>query len=95
MNPTPNQRRTYDEPFKRDTVALLESGRKAAQLARDLGISAWNLRDWKRLYGSGAAVASQSQARRRAQATPVPSPPRWSSPPSNANWLPCVARMTF
>lgn len=69
MNPTPNQRRTYDEQFKRDAVALLESGRKAAQLARDLGISAWNLRDWKRLYGSGAAVASQSQARSAALAS--------------------------
>jgi transposase len=61
MNPTPNQRRTYDEPFKRDAVALLESGRKAAQLARDLGISAWNLRDWKRLNGPGAVAAVQRE----------------------------------
>jgi transposase-like protein len=69
MNPTPSPRRSYDEQFKRDAVALLESGRKAAQLARDLGVSAWNLRDWKRLYGTGATAASQPQARSAALAS--------------------------
>jgi len=65
MNPSdsrsskPKQtRRHYDEQFKRDTVALLESGRSATQLSRDLGVSLWNLRDWKRLFGSGGAKAS-------------------------------------
>ena len=53
MNPTGTKKRSYDEQFKRDAVALLESGRKAAQLARDLGVSPWNLRDWKRRYGGG------------------------------------------
>jgi len=69
MNPTGTKKRSYDEQFKRDAVALLESGRKAAQLARDLGVSPWNLRDWKRRYGTGAAVASQSQARSAALAS--------------------------
>jgi transposase-like protein len=47
MNKTGMKKRTYDEQFKRDCVALelLEGGRKAAQLARELGISYWNLRD--------------------------------------------------
>ncbi|MCW1913550.1 transposase, partial [Luteolibacter sp. GHJ8] len=49
----PAKRRQYDEQFKRDAVALLETGRSATQLARELGISQWNLRDWKRLFGSG------------------------------------------
>ncbi|MCX6839503.1 MAG: transposase [Verrucomicrobia bacterium] len=52
-------KRRYDEQFKRDAVALVESGRKASQLARELGISPWNLRDWKERYGTGAAAVSQ------------------------------------
>ncbi|WP_395748880.1 transposase [Prosthecobacter sp.] len=56
-------KRAFDEQFKLDAVALLEGGRKIAQLARDLNISHWNLRDWKRRYGAGAAVESQPSAR--------------------------------
>ena len=52
-------KRRYDEQFKRDAVALVESGRKASQLARELGISPWNLRDWKQRYGTRAAAVSQ------------------------------------
>ena len=48
------KRRRYDEQFKCDAVALLEGGRGATQLARELGISQWNLRDWKERYGAGA-----------------------------------------
>ncbi|MBK8092734.1 MAG: transposase [Verrucomicrobiaceae bacterium] len=44
MNTTGTKKRAHDEQFKRDAVALLDSGRKAAQLARELGISPWNLR---------------------------------------------------
>ena len=69
MNNTTTPRRSYDEQFKRDAVALLEGGRKAAQLARDLGVSTWNLRDWKKLYGTGAAAASHTQARSAAVAS--------------------------
>lgn len=36
MNNTTTPRRSNDEQFKRAAVALLEGGRKAAQLARDL-----------------------------------------------------------
>jgi transposase len=56
---TTTTKHIYDEQFKRDAVALLEGGRKASQLARELGISHWNLRDWKRLYGSGGTAESQ------------------------------------
>lgn len=59
MNTTGTKKRTYDEQFKRDAVALLEGGRKAAQLARELGIYHWNLRDRKQRYGTEAAAGSQ------------------------------------
>jgi transposase len=65
MNPSDSQpskpkqtRRHYDDQFKRDTVALLEGGRSATQLSRELGVSLWNLRDWKRLFGTGGAKAA-------------------------------------
>jgi transposase len=51
-------RRHYDDQFKRDAVALLEGGRSATQLSRELGVSLWNLRDWKRLFGTGGAKAA-------------------------------------
>ena len=63
MNTTGTKKRTYDGQFRRDAVALLRCGRKAAQLARELGTSHWNLRDWKELYGTGASAVSQPQAR--------------------------------
>lgn len=69
MNTFPTTRRSYDEQFKRDAVALLEGGRKAAQLARELGISVWNLRDWRERYGTGAAAASHPPARSAAVAS--------------------------
>jgi len=63
MKTTAKKKRSFDEQYKRDAVALLEGGRKVAQLARDLNISHWNLRDWKRRYGTGAAVESRPSAR--------------------------------
>ena len=51
------KRRHFDEQFKRDAVALIEGGRPATQLSRELGVSFWNLRDWKRRYGAGGAAA--------------------------------------
>ena len=53
------KRRRYDEQFKRDAVALLEAGRSATQLARELGVSQWNLRDWKELFGAGGGAAGR------------------------------------
>lgn len=71
MNPTTQQttpqqttpakvkRRHFDEQFKRDAVALLEGGRGITQLARELGVSQWNLRDWKALFATGGAAAGR------------------------------------
>ena len=69
----PNQtggakRRRYDEEFKREVVALiLQGGRSINELARELGVSHWNLRDWKARYGTAAAAAGLP-ARRAVQA---------------------------
>jgi len=47
-NPKPG-RKTYDPEFKKQAVQLLiSSGRPATQVARELGISPWNLRDWRK-----------------------------------------------
>jgi transposase len=40
-------RREYDEEFRRNAVALVESsGRPLNEIAAELGCSHWNLRDW-------------------------------------------------
>jgi transposase len=52
------KRRRFDEEFKREVVGLiLQGGRSINALSRELGISHWNLRDWKARYGTGAAAA--------------------------------------
>ena len=70
MNPSDSQpskpkqiRRYYDDQFKRDAVALLEGGRSATQLSRELGVSLWNLRDWKQLFGAAGTKASATPPR--------------------------------
>lgn len=56
---TKTKRRNFDEAFKRDAVKLLLQGDKPLkQLAQDMGVSHWNLRDWKRRYGPPAPVRS-------------------------------------
>lgn len=40
-------RRQYDEEFRRNAVALVESsGWPLSKIAAELGVSHWNLRDW-------------------------------------------------
>ena len=56
---TKTKRRTFDEAFKREAVALLLQGAKPLQqLAADLGVSPKSLRDWKKLYGPPVPVRS-------------------------------------
>jgi transposase len=41
-------RKTYDPEFKKQAVQLvITSGRPLTQIARELGVSPWNLRDWR------------------------------------------------
>ena len=54
-------RRTYDETYKRHAVALtLRGDRTVKAVAAELGIAAWALYEWRRLYaartGSSAPV---------------------------------------
>ena len=42
-------KRQYDDTFRRNAVALVESsGRPLREIAEELGISHWNLRDWSK-----------------------------------------------
>jgi len=42
-------RKTYDLEFKQQAVQLvITSGRPLTQIARELGVSPWNLRDWRK-----------------------------------------------
>ena len=61
-----SKRRTFDEAFKRDAVALLSKGdQPIKQLAQNLGVSQWNLRDWSAYQRAARAgestVAGQEQ----------------------------------
>ena len=45
---TKSRAKIYDLEFKKQAVQLLHtSGRPLAPLARELGVEAWQLRDWK------------------------------------------------
>ena len=63
------EKRVYDEAFRREAVALIESSPDSlSELARRLGVSHWNLRDWRKRYGSrgrGRPGSSGSAAVRR------------------------------
>jgi transposase len=55
-------RRQYDEEFRRNAVALVESsGRPLSEIAAELGVSHWNLRDWTK-GGSHKKVAPPATA---------------------------------
>jgi transposase len=68
------EKRVYDEAFRREAVALLQSSDEPlVQIAAELGVSQWNLRDWRKQYGDSngsrkpsktAAVAVQSELAR-------------------------------
>ena len=44
--------RGYTEEFKRSVVDhWCHSGKTAGQVAQELGVKVWNVRDWRRQYG--------------------------------------------
>jgi transposase-like protein len=48
----------YDEAFKRAAVELLlTSGKSIKQIATELGITTWTLRDWKKRFGPPSSSA--------------------------------------
>ena len=74
MNKNRNAKgRRFDEEFRREAVALLEKGRSATQLARELGVSTWSLCQWKKRYGrrGNGVSARQSGSPRKGAAADV------------------------
>lgn len=45
--------RRYDREFKENAMALVESDREVKEVARDLGISHWSLKNWIKLAKVG------------------------------------------
>ena len=65
-------RRTFDEAFERDAVALLlKGGKQVKQLAEELGVSQWNVRDWREQYGPECARQDHRTTGRRAARAPA------------------------
>jgi transposase len=42
------ERRRFDDAFRRHAVALVNSGRSVSDVARELGVSAFSLYEWRR-----------------------------------------------
>ncbi len=64
-------KRRHDEAFKKAAVELLvKSGKPPKQIAQELGVSVWNLRDWKKRYLPAPPVPArtleQAEAENRA-----------------------------
>jgi transposase len=58
---TKRAKRRYDEEFRRNAVALARSsGRPLKELAEELGVSYWNLRDWSQGHNRKEAVPAAS-----------------------------------
>ena len=68
MEPINKVRKRYDESFKRSAVdLLLTSGKPIKQIASELGVSSWNLRDWKERYAPKAPAIARTSAELEAQ----------------------------
>ena len=56
-------KRQFDEAFRRQAVALVESNRQRPlrEIASELGVSVWNLRDWISIYGRKSTPAQMEE----------------------------------
>ena len=62
-------RPTYSEEFRQDSVALLKTtDRSFAQVAQDLGVSSWSLRQWYK----DSEVPKKSRKQRKAETAASP-----------------------
>ena len=48
--------RRYDAEFKQNAVDLVLSGRRLKDVARDLGVTTWSLREWIKRHQAGSAM---------------------------------------
>ena len=56
-------KRQFDEQFRRNAVALVESSwRPLKEIAVDLGVWQWNLRDWTKRHGRNKPVQAATTA---------------------------------
>jgi transposase len=56
-------KKQYDEAFRRSAVALVESsGRPLKEIAAELGVTHWNLRDWTKKHGRNKPVQAATPA---------------------------------
>ena len=56
-------KRQYDEAFRRQAVALVESsGRPLKEIAAELGVTHWNLRDWTKKHGRNQPMPAATPA---------------------------------
>ena len=63
-------KKQYDEAFRRRAVALMESsGRPLKELAAELGVTHWNLRDWRKKHGRNRPVAAATSAELQGEMT--------------------------
>ncbi|SRR5580698_1669139 len=63
------KRQRYDEAFKKQAVALVQtSGRSLNQVAAELGVSHWNLRDWREIYGQRSTPVQLAEQLERLRA---------------------------
>lgn len=60
--------RRHDEAFKKAAVELMvNSGKPPKEIAQELGVSIWNLRDWRKRYQPVAAAAPRTLAQFEAE----------------------------
>ena len=52
------QSKRFSTAFRVEAVRIIEAGRSVKQLSRELGVSIWSLRQWKKRYGGGGAGVS-------------------------------------
>ncbi|MGB8170211.1 MAG: transposase, partial [Chthoniobacteraceae bacterium] len=56
-------KKQYDEAFRRSAVALVESsGRSLREIATEMGVTHWNLRDWTKKHGRNQPVPAATPA---------------------------------
>lgn len=52
--------KNYSEEFKRQAVQLVLDGRTARSAANELGVSYWEIRQWKKKYPEGTGVSTSA-----------------------------------
>jgi len=63
-------KKQYDEAFRRQAVALVESsGRPLKEIATELGVTHWNLRDWTKRHGRNPPVRAATPAELQCELT--------------------------